>query len=78
MSALYDMRKPSMYTIQVSRGVSGNPKDDIKSNIVTVTVTPNGNVPARKSGVVNKRPEPFFATEISSPHRNAEKLQFRS
>jgi len=35
VSAQYDMRKPGKYTIQVSR-------DDIKSNIVTVTVTPNG------------------------------------
>ena len=33
VSAQYDMRKPGKYTIQVSR-------DDIKSNIVTVTVTP--------------------------------------
>jgi len=73
VSALYDMRKPGKYTIQVSRGVSDNPRDDIKSNIVTVTVTPNGNVPARKSGAVNKRPELFFITEISSPHGNTEK-----
>jgi hypothetical protein len=70
---LYDMRKPGKYTIQVSRGVSDNPRDDIKSNTVTVTVTPNGNVPARKSGAVNKRRELFFTTEISSPHRNTEK-----
>jgi len=34
------MRKPGKYTIQVSRGVSDNHMDDIKSNIVTVTVTP--------------------------------------
>ena len=47
VSALYDMRKPGKYTIQVWRR---DPKDDIKSNIVTVTVTPNGKVPARKSG----------------------------
>jgi uncharacterized protein (DUF305 family) len=35
VSARYDMRKPGKYTIQVSR-------EDVKSNIVTVTVTPNG------------------------------------
>jgi len=49
VSALYDMRKPGKYTVQVSRRISSNPKDDIKSNIVTVTVTPNGQVPARKN-----------------------------
>jgi hypothetical protein len=48
VSALYDMRKPGKYTIQVSRRISDNPKDDIKSNIITITVTPNGKVPARK------------------------------
>ena len=37
VSALYDMRKPGKYTIQVWKR---DPKDDIKSNIVTVTVTP--------------------------------------
>src|SRR5215831_13891889 len=37
VSALYDMRKPGKYTIQVWRR---NPDYDIKSNIVTVTVTP--------------------------------------
>ena len=73
VSALYDMRKPGEYTIQVSRRINYNPEDDIKSNIVTITVTPNGNVPARKSGAVNKRRELFFITEISSPHRNTEK-----
>jgi uncharacterized protein (DUF305 family) len=73
VSRLYDMRKPGKYTVQVSRGVSDNPKDDIKSNIVTVTVTPNSNVPARKSGAVNKRPELFFITEVSSPHGDNEK-----
>ena len=71
VSALYDLRKPGKYTIQVFRGPFD--KDEIKSNIVTVTVTPNGNVPARKSGAVNKRPELFFITEISSPHVNKEK-----
>jgi hypothetical protein len=45
VSALYDMRKPGEYTIQVWRR---NPDYDIKSNIVTVTVTPNAKVPARK------------------------------
>ena len=50
VSALYDMRKPGKYTIQVFRRDSDNPKNDIKSNIVTVMVTPNGKVPARKSG----------------------------
>ncbi|HEY8186313.1 MAG TPA: hypothetical protein VIF64_09605 [Pyrinomonadaceae bacterium] len=54
VSALYDMRKPGKYTIQVSRRVSDNPRDDIKSNIVTVTVTPNGKDPARKSGKVRQ------------------------
>ena len=42
VGALYDMRKPGKYSIQVSRSVSDNPKDDIKSNIVTVTVTAKG------------------------------------
>ncbi len=37
VSALYDMRKPGKYTIQVWRR---NPDYDIKSNIVTITVTP--------------------------------------
>jgi len=36
VSALYDMRRPGKYTIQVWRR---NPDYDIKSNIVTVTVT---------------------------------------
>ena len=47
VSALYAMRKPGKYTIQVWKR---NPDYDIKSNIVTVTVTPNDKVPARKSG----------------------------
>jgi hypothetical protein len=47
VSAQYDLRKPGKYTVQVWRR---DPKYDIKSNIVTVTVTPNGKVPARKSG----------------------------
>jgi len=49
VSALYDMRKPGEYAIQVWRR---DPKDDIKSDIITITVTPNGKVPARKSGKV--------------------------
>ncbi len=48
VSALYDMRKPGKYTIQVWRR---NPEYDIKSNIVTVTVTPNGKDPARKKSL---------------------------
>ena len=48
-SALYDMRKPGKYTIQVWRR---NPDYDIKSNGVTVTVTANGKDPARKNGKV--------------------------
>ena len=44
VSALYDMRKPGKYTIQVWRR---NPEYDIKSKIVTVTVTPNGEDPAQ-------------------------------
>jgi hypothetical protein len=47
VSALYDMRKPGKYTIQVWRR---NPDCDIKSNIITITVIPNGRVPAPKSG----------------------------
>lgn len=46
VSAQYDMRRPGKYTIQVSR-------EGIKSNILTVTVTPHGNVPARASAAVN-------------------------
>lgn len=38
VSALYDMRKPGKYTIQVSRGASDR-YGEIKSNIVTVKVT---------------------------------------
>ena len=52
VSALYDMRKPGKYTIQVFRRDSDNPKNDIKSDIVTVMVTSNDKVPARKSGKV--------------------------
>jgi hypothetical protein len=58
VSALYDMRKPGKYTIQVSRRTSDNPKDgEIKSNIVTITVTPKDKVPAstpaRKEPIMN-------------------------
>ena len=49
VSALYDMRKPGKYTIQMWRR---DPQYDIKSNIVTVTVTPKDRVPARKLGKV--------------------------
>jgi hypothetical protein len=49
VSALYDMRKPGRYTIQVWRR---NPQYDIKSNIITVTATPKDKVPARKNGKV--------------------------
>lgn len=52
VSALYDMRKPGKYTIQVSRRLSDDPKDDIKSNILTVTVTPKDKDSARKPGKV--------------------------
>jgi hypothetical protein len=45
VSALYDMRKPGKYTIQVWRR---DPEYDIKSNVVTITVTPDGKAPARK------------------------------
>jgi hypothetical protein len=44
VSALYDMRKPGKYTIQVWRR---NPDYDIKSNAVTITVTPEDKVPAQ-------------------------------
>ena len=47
VSALYDMRKPGKYTIQVWKR---DPKDDIKSNIVTITVTPKDKDPASKPG----------------------------
>lgn len=46
VSVLYDMSKPGKYTIQVWRR---NPKYEIKSNKVTVTVTPNGEDPARNN-----------------------------
>jgi len=44
VSALYDMRKPGKYKIQVWKR---NPDYDIKSNVITITVIPNdkGSVP---------------------------------
>ena len=41
VSAQYEMRKPGNYTIQVSR-------EDVKSNIITVTVTPSSKEPAHE------------------------------
>jgi len=43
VSVLYDMRKPGKYTIQVSR--FSDKHEEMKSNIVTVTVTANGKDP---------------------------------
>jgi hypothetical protein len=57
VSALYDMRKPGKYTIQLSRRASDNPNDgEIKSNIIIVTVTPKDEVPTRKSQQSNNPP----------------------
>ena len=44
VSALYDMRKPGKYKIQVWKR---NPDYDMKSNVITITVIPNdkGSVP---------------------------------
>lgn len=50
VSALYDLRKPGKYAVQAFRRISDNPNDDIKSNIVTITVTPRDKVPANKNG----------------------------
>jgi hypothetical protein len=50
VSALYDLRKPGKYAIQAFRRISDNPNDDIKSNIVTITLTPKDKVPASKNG----------------------------
>jgi hypothetical protein len=47
VSALYDMRKPGKYTIQVWKR---NPDYDIKSKIVTVTVTAKDKSLDSKSG----------------------------
>jgi hypothetical protein len=50
VSALYDLRKPGKYAIQGFRRISDNPNDDIKSNVVTITVTPRDKVLANKNG----------------------------
>jgi len=50
VSALYDMRKPGKYSIQAFRRMSDSPNDDIKSNVLTITVTPRDRVPANKNG----------------------------
>lgn len=47
VSALYDMRKPGKYTIQAWRR---NPEYDIKSNIVTITMTPKDKDPVHRPG----------------------------
>lgn len=49
VSAMYNMQKPGKYTIQVWRR---NPNYDIKSNILTVTVTSKDKDPTRKTGKV--------------------------
>jgi hypothetical protein len=39
VSALYDMKRPGQYVIQVWRRASENPKDGVvKSNVITITV----------------------------------------
>lgn len=51
------MRKPGTYTIQVSRRASDNPKDgEIKSNVVTLKVTPKDKVPTPESQQANNPP----------------------
>jgi hypothetical protein len=50
VSALYDLRKPGKYTVQAFRSTSDNPSDDIKSNIVTITVTARDKAAANKNG----------------------------
>jgi hypothetical protein len=42
ISELYDMTKPGKYVVRVSRFISGSRKEDgvIKSNEITITVTP--------------------------------------
>jgi hypothetical protein len=41
ISRLYDLSQPGDYTIQLSRAVSDDPKNGVvKSNVITVTVTP--------------------------------------
>jgi len=49
VSTLYDMRKPGKYTVQVWRP---DPVYEIKSNIVTITVTPKEKESARKPSKV--------------------------
>ena len=60
VSALYDMRKPGKYKIQVFKR---NPKYDIKSNIITITVTPTNKVPPQNKG--ERRSDCFSA--VNSP-----------
>jgi hypothetical protein len=41
ISRLFDMSKPGTYTVQVSRGISSDEKKGaVKSNQITITVTP--------------------------------------
>ena len=41
VSWMHDFSKPGQYLVQLSRGISDNDKDGvIKSNIITITVTP--------------------------------------
>jgi hypothetical protein len=40
ISILYDFSRPGKYTIQVSRGVSPDPDNLVKSNVITITVLP--------------------------------------
>lgn len=36
----YDFSKPGRYTVQVARPIDDDPKDNVKSNILTITVAP--------------------------------------
>jgi hypothetical protein len=57
VSALYEIRKPGIYTIQVSRRASDNPQDgEIKSNVVTQKITLQNKVPAPESQQANIPP----------------------
>jgi len=63
VSALYDMRKPGRYTIQVWRR---NPDYDIKSDIVTITVIAKDAIRAKYQQRIsnqarNKNPDPFVS-----------------
>jgi hypothetical protein len=41
VSRVFDMSRPGQYVIQVSRAISGDPKDGVvKSNIITVKLVP--------------------------------------